>query len=164
MRTVLLLVTVVAFLSCGGGGTGGTGGGSAGTGGGSAGTGGGTASCGTGGGTATGDADAGLCDSTMKCPAGSSYVDATACSASRVVNFGADGGFSADPQCLKIKAGQQVTFHTGQLHPIGQNCGPVNGLLQADMTSTKTLTFNVPGDYGYYCTIHDFLGFITVVP
>ena len=71
------------------------------------------------------------------------------------------------PRCLRVRAGQQVTF-SGDLtdHPLQQACGPVANAI----TGSAATTFTVPGVYGYWCTDHGssggsgMAGAIEVVP
>ena len=66
------------------------------------------------------------------------------------------------PQCLKIAAGEQVTFvpmtsaDTFVLHPLnhsqrGTLPSPINQTLTGSMA---TFTFPTPGFYAYYCEVH----------
>jgi plastocyanin len=151
----------MSSLSCSSGSSGGTGGGSGGgsAGGGSAGAGGGSA----GGAVEMADADAGLCTSAMLATC-TSYDDRTAADAGRTVEFGTTNPSAAVPQCMKVKSGQTVTLNAGAFHPVVQDCGPVNGKITAPDSAMTPIRFGATGDYMYHCSIHQFPGFIKVVP
>lgn len=95
---------------------------------------------GTGGGSGAGGGSAG-CQGYAGC---TNFTDGTA------VTFPLGGNDVYVPKCLRVRAGQQVTF-TGNFsdHPIKQACGPaqVSGWSSA-------VTFTVPGVYGYFCEDH----------
>lgn len=171
MRNAMLLVVTFSALtlvgvsssSCSGSNGGGAGGGSGGsTGGGSGGSTGGGSAGGTAGGAAMPDADAGICDAgVFNCTV---FEDRTAPDAGRTLEFGTTDPNGSVPECMKVKAGQTVKFVTGAFHPVGQLCGPKNGKLTAPDMATTNITLDVPGNYGYQCTVHLFRGGIQVVP
>jgi plastocyanin len=81
------------------------------------------------------------------------YVDATASGANRTIAFG--GSLTYSPKCIKIAAGQTVTF-MGSFgnHPLAETCGPASTITGTSSGSSKMFTFSTTGDYGYQCTIH----------
>lgn len=64
-------------------------------------------------------------------------------------------GFAYTPRCLKVKAGSLVTFAASSHHPL-QGVGPLNPILDpmGGATATKTVRFDLPGHYGYFCVNH----------
>lgn len=84
----------------------------------------------------------------------STFEDRTAAGASRTINFVPN---QYTPRCLRIKAGQTVTF-SGAFgsHPLQGACGAsaVLPASQLDTGSTATFTFSTAGLYGYFCTFH----------
>jgi plastocyanin len=59
------------------------------------------------------------------------------------------------PKCLTIKVGQSVTFSGSfAAHPLREACGPAASLTSTSGGSSATFTFDVAGDYGYYCPVH----------
>ena len=86
------------------------------------------------------------------------FVDATAEGAERQVTGSYqewDAGYGGDyaPKCLKIKAGQSVTF--GGLYsfadlPLTQACGPIYNIGSIESGTGKVVRFNKTGLYGYY--------------
>jgi plastocyanin len=99
----------------------------------------------------------------------SSYQDAT--SNNPTITFGT-GGNIYDPKCVKVKVGQSVTFSgTFAVHPLAQaSCAPAQTITSTSSGTTATFTFNTPGVYGFYCTVHGtpqgtgMAGSIMVVP
>jgi plastocyanin len=85
-----------------------------------------------------------------------SYQDQTAPASNRIVVF--DFAFYS-PKCMRIKAGQMVTF-VGAFgsHPFNWSCqegGPVTNDPPGGATpSQAAYTFNTPGYYSYYCGVH----------
>jgi plastocyanin len=82
----------------------------------------------------------------------STYTDLSAPSADRTVTF----TFAQyTPKCIKIKAGQSVTF-SGDFssHPLRQACGTAGVIPNTDSGTTATVTFNTADTYGYYCLVH----------
>ncbi len=78
------------------------------------------------------------------------------------VKFGVNG-LTYEPKCLRIKAGQTVTFEGSfpghNLKPA--TCNPPGGANGADDTipvvktgTTATVKFTKPGVYAYYCDFH----------
>ncbi|MGQ0505389.1 MAG: cupredoxin domain-containing protein [Myxococcaceae bacterium] len=70
-----------------------------------------------------------------------------------------DAGGEYTPRCITIARGQSVTIQasggtTFQSHNMSQRCGPVGNLFTQKTGSSKTITFNTAGDYGYYCDFH----------
>jgi len=90
------------------------------------------------------------------CPASfagcASYVDATANDAGRTVSF---TSFQYVPKCLRIAAGQSVTFSGSfAVHPLKQACGPAAVIAPTASGSSATFVFEAPGAYGYFCSAH----------
>lgn len=89
------------------------------------------------------------------------YVDRTADSASRTITWGFS--VSSTPEaCMKIKAGQTVTWN-GELgtHPLAAKGGDANSPIKNE----KTATFAAAGTFGYVCTAHaSMTGVVLVVP
>jgi plastocyanin len=87
------------------------------------------------------------------------------------VGFGGGLGNNYSPKCLRIKAGQSITFSGAfTSHPLDQACGPVDVITATDTGSTASFTFSATGRYGYFCTVHGtstgtgMAGAINVVP
>jgi len=79
------------------------------------------------------------------------YTDRTADAAKREITWGFS--VSSTPEaCMKIKAGQSVTW-TGDLglHPLG----PKGGDATTPITNTNTVQFDKAGTFGFVCTAHD---------
>lgn len=98
---------------------------------------------------------------------GSGWVDRSAESAERKVGFGTALGSSAvgySPKCLAVAAGQTVGF-LGDFgtHPLspgelsGKDAGTEPSPIPARSSGTSELlvTFDRPGVYPYYCTLHE---------
>ena len=73
------------------------------------------------------------------------------------------------PKCLRIRAGQQAQFiGTFTNHPLHGACGGT--IPRVTNGTSRVVTFNTPGRYGYYCTNHGnptgvgMAGLIDVVP
>jgi plastocyanin len=83
------------------------------------------------------------------------YTDATAPAADRTISFTC---CQYTPKCLKIAAGQSVTF-SGSFgsHPLDQACGPAQVIVGAS-AGNATFQFDLPGEYGFYCAIHGTAG------
>lgn len=78
------------------------------------------------------------------------FEDRTAAGAAREITF----SFDPSPRCLKVKAGQQVTFNgPSDFHPLVQNCGPASALGNSEASPT-VVTYTTPGLYGYFCSNH----------
>jgi plastocyanin len=93
----------------------------------------------------------------MPCPDEVSYATDTG-----VVTFGFLGtppGFSYDPRCLAIDAGQAVTFSGSfSAHPLYPSAkrgtldgNPIGGTSSGDR---KDIRFPSPGFFAYYCGVH----------
>jgi len=91
------------------------------------------------------------------CPDEASYATDTG-----VVTFGFLGtppGFSYDPKCLAIDAGQTVTFSGSfSAHPLYPSAkrgtldgNPIGGTSSGDR---KDIRFPSPGFFAYYCGVH----------
>jgi len=91
------------------------------------------------------------------CPDEASYATDTG-----VVTFGFLGtppGFSYDPRCLAIDAGQAVTFSGSfSAHPLYPSAkrgtldgNPIGGTSSGDR---KDIRFPSPGFFAYYCGVH----------
>ena len=63
-----------------------------------------------------------------------------------------------DPNALTVQAGGSVTWTWAGVssHTLTFTSGPppLPAETAAQMTGTRTITFNTPGTYGYHCTIH----------
>ncbi|HEX3430746.1 MAG TPA: pseudoazurin [Rhizomicrobium sp.] len=85
----------------------------------------------------------------------------------RMLNQGMSGMMQYDPQLLKIAPGDTVRFiATDQ----GHNVQSVDGMIPAGAKAFSgtigqnlTVTFTVPGVYGYRCTPHGTLGMVGLV-
>ncbi len=100
-------------------------------------------------------------------------IDRTAAGASRTVTF---PGFAYTPPCIKIRAGQTVTwsgnfgFHPLRAGAIVNNSPtgqPGNPIPTTSAGMTASATFAAAGDFGYYCASHfggGMVGAIYVVP
>jgi plastocyanin len=84
------------------------------------------------------------------------YVDATGSGASRTITFGGvTPGLAYSPKCLKIAAGQTVTFSGDFVsHPLSETCGAALTITPTATGSTAMFTFTTTGDFGYQCDIH----------
>jgi plastocyanin len=81
------------------------------------------------------------------------YVDRTAASADRTVTW----GFDQTPKCMKIAAGQTVTFNGDfTQHPLVQKGGDVPNPFASPQGSggVRTVAFSAAGTFGYECSIH----------
>ena len=111
-------------------------------------------------GTDAGTADAGSDAGTASLNGCTTYTDHTGASDSRVIAF---ANFQYTPPCMKILAGQTVTF-SGSFggHPLMPGVpssttgtsSPNNPITAASSGSTLAVTFPTTGDYGYYCNFH----------
>jgi plastocyanin len=95
--------------------------------------------------------------------------DYTGEGASRTINFPTGPAPAQyDIPCMKIKAGQSVTwsgaFENHPLEPAGGSAG--SPITLTDTGTEKSFTFPNPGTYGYDCEFHpgDMFGAIRVVP
>jgi len=93
----------------------------------------------------------------------SSYEDLSAEDDERVVQIAAEG-LTYTPPCMTIAAGQSVSFE-GSLsaHPLAPGNADDNaaGSLDNPIAATSSgnsveFTFETPGTYPYYCTLHSF--------
>ena len=106
------------------------------------------------------------------------FVDRTAASASRVINYGSAGGsplFGYWPPCITIAAGQSVTFTGGSatsfsIHPLAPGVlnTPTAGSANNPIPRTSTgndlpVTFPTAGTYPYICEAHAAAGMVGVV-
>lgn len=103
--------------------------------------------------TADSGTDAGT-DAGTPCPAAfagcTAFEDRTGAGDDRSVTF----DFTPVPKCLKVRAGQSVTFNgPSAVHPLSQACGPAE-VIPDHTTSSGSFTFSDPGDYGYFCDVH----------
>lgn len=98
-----------------------------------------------------------------------SFVDKSAPNDTRAIDF--PTGVSAaqyTPNCLKVKAGQSVTWNGSfPNHPLmafGGDSG--NPITTTNTGATKSFTFPAAGTYGFGCQFHSFamFGAIQVVP
>ena len=85
----------------------------------------------------------------------------------RMLNQGSGGMMQFDPQLLKIAPGDTVRFiATDQ----GHNVESVDGMIPAgarpfssDIGQNLTVTFSLPGVYGYRCMPHGTLGMVGLI-
>jgi pseudoazurin len=85
----------------------------------------------------------------------------------RMINQGADGMMQYDPQLLKIAPGDTVHFiATDQ----GHNVQSIEGMIpqgaqpfSGELGQNLTVTFTIPGVYGYRCTPHGTLGMVGLI-
>lgn len=97
------------------------------------------------------------------------FDDRTAANADRKVTF---KDFEYTPKCLRIKAGQTVTFDGDFVHhPLVTSCGPSVTLMDKRTgTGPAPFVLGTAGFYGYYCLDHGnaagavMAGAIDVVP
>lgn len=144
------------------GGTGGTtsAGGTTSTGGASAGgAGGGAAGAGGGGTTLNGCADG-------------DFVDGTADTFDRTIAFGGTVGIVYSPKCLRVKAGQMVTFKGPfMFHPLAPGSTPTmpstgspgNPITATASGTSQAFTFPAAGSFPFLCTVHFANGMVGVV-
>lgn len=84
-----------------------------------------------------------------------------------MLNQGTDGMMQFDPQLLKIAPGDTVHFTaTNQ----GHNVQSLDGMIpdgarpfHSEIGQNLTVTFTVPGVYGYRCTPHGMLGMVGLI-
>lgn len=87
----------------------------------------------------------------------STFEDGTADNHPREIVF---ANFEYQPKCLKIKAGQTVTFKGGQsgddfnFHPIKTACGPDSQITLTSSDKSKSFTLSKTGVYGFFCVNH----------
>ena len=85
----------------------------------------------------------------------------------RMLNQGASGMMQYDPQLLKIAPGDTVHFlATDQGHNVQSIDGMIPGgarPFSGSIGQNLTVTFTVPGVYGYRCTPHGTLGMVGLV-
>ena len=85
----------------------------------------------------------------------------------KMLNQGATGVMVFEPAFLKINVGDTVTFESTDpahnsasipgMNPVGANSW--NGQLSRDVT----VTFDIPGVYGYQCTPHAMMAMVGVI-
>lgn len=93
------------------------------------------------------------------------FADHTAANDTRTLNWDVTIASSAD-RCMKIKAGQSVTW-SGDfgVHPLAQAGGDTPSPIGNGTGTSKTIQFPNAGDFGYVCTVHSTMrGVIQVVP
>ena len=132
----------------------------------------GTTSTGGAGGTATaGAAGAGGAAALNGCN-DADFIDGTADAFDRTIAFGGTVGTKYAPKCLRIKAGQTVTFSGPfSFHPLLPGSTPTmpdTGSPGNPITSTATgmsqaFTFPAAGSYPYLCMVHFATGMTGVV-
>lgn len=106
-----------------------------------------------------GKSGGGVCvtKSTFKCKrnyAGClTYTDMTA--SGGTILFGGATGFAYSPKCIKIKAGQTITFKGDfSFHPLKAFCEETTTIPNTTSGTTKAIKFTKAGYYNYYCTNH----------
>ncbi|MEZ4400949.1 MAG: plastocyanin/azurin family copper-binding protein [Kofleriaceae bacterium] len=89
--------------------------------------------------------------------------DRTGAAASRAIAFGGAAGLAYSPACMRIAAGQAVTFNGSFAgHPlqagtvVGATAQPMSGgpITATTVGTTATFTFPTAGAYPYYCDFH----------
>lgn len=85
----------------------------------------------------------------------------------RMLNQGADGMMQYDPQLLRIAPGDTVHFTATDQ---GHNVQSIDGMIpdgakpfRGEIGQNLTVTFAVPGVYGYRCTPHGTLGMVGLI-
>lgn len=64
-------------------------------------------------------------------------------------------GFHYSPACVRIHTGQTVSIEAASIHPLTDAaCSPAASPIVSGSTTTQTMTFTDPGQYGYYCSFH----------
>jgi plastocyanin len=93
------------------------------------------------------------------------FADHTAANDARTLDWDVTIASSPD-RCMKIKAGQSVTWSGNfSTHPLAQAGGDTPSPIGNGTGTSKTIQFPNPGDYGYVCTVHSTMrGVIQVVP
>lgn len=96
------------------------------------------------------------------------WTDATDPGASRAITAVFSGGFVYSPKCLKIKAGQAVTYSMAfSTHPLVADCQDHASLTNTSSGSSAAFSFPYPGYYGFHCAVHGpggMSGSIWVIP
>jgi pseudoazurin len=85
----------------------------------------------------------------------------------RMLNHGATGDMQFDPQLLKVSPGDAVHFLAVDK---GHNVQSIDGMIpdgatafSSEIGQNLTVTFTVPGIYGYRCAPHGMLGMVGLV-
>ena len=85
----------------------------------------------------------------------------------RMLNQGMDGMMQYDPQLLKIAPGDRVHFTATDQ---GHNVQSLDGMIpdgakpfHSEIGQNLTVTFTVPGIYGYRCAPHGTLGMVGLI-
>lgn len=80
------------------------------------------------------------------------------------IAFGGAAGLAYSPRCLRIRPGASVTF-TGNFaaHPLAVVCQSSSVLTRLAEGTSRTFTFDTPGDYRYRCEIHGGAGMTGVI-
>jgi plastocyanin len=97
--------------------------------------------------------DTGTAITTLNGCAAADYVDRSDPSADRTVTW----GFGQTPKCMKIAAGQRVTFNGDfTQHPLVEKGGdsPNPFASPKGTGGTRTVDFGPVGTFGYECSIH----------
>lgn len=95
----------------------------------------------------------------VNCPSNfaacAAWTDATDPGASRTITAVFSGGFQYAPRCLKIRAGQSVTFSMSLAsHPLVADCQDHASITNTASGSSAVFSFPYPGYYGFHCAIH----------
>ena len=78
------------------------------------------------------------------------FMDLTAGTAAVTIS-----GFTYDPSCIRVTVGQEVMIEGASAHPLMGSCGPDDVNPIPDMsTSSRMVTFDTPGIYGFHCNVH----------
>jgi pseudoazurin len=85
----------------------------------------------------------------------------------KILNHGANGDMQFNPQLLKVSPGDTVHFLAVDK---GHNVQSIDGMVpdgakpfSGEIGENLTVTFTVPGIYGYRCTPHGMLGMVGLV-
>lgn len=85
----------------------------------------------------------------------------------RMLNQGVSGAMQYDPQLLKIAPGDSVHFVAQDM---GHNVQSIDGMIpngampfRGEIGENLTVTFSVPGVYGYRCLPHGSLGMVGLI-
>ncbi len=81
--------------------------------------------------------------------------DHTADASAVVVMISGAAAFRYAPACIRIHAGQSVTLPAAGNHPLNRaTCSPAATPVPVASTTGGTFTFDSPGRYGFFCSVH----------
>ena len=85
----------------------------------------------------------------------------------KMLNQGTEGYMVFEPAVLNVAVGDSVTFEaTDAAHNSASMAGMIPAGAKAwnsDLSKDITVTFNVPGVYGYQCTPHSMMAMVGVI-